>query len=123
PPTPRAPTAPYSGAILPYTKDETGDVKFDPNAGLLGQLKRPFDWTYGVRTGAIPADVRNPEYIHGAADAAMTYGPTAVAGRAGVPRLFGGRVDDSAGTVRAPTTGVLEDAAEAGFKNYRSSLQ
>ena len=42
PPAPREPTKPYQGAILPFSKDETGNVTFDSDAGLLGALKKPF---------------------------------------------------------------------------------
>jgi len=102
---------PYKGQIIPFSVDERGEASFDPGAGILGMVKAPFDWAYGVRTGQIPADVRNPEYIGGAANAALTYGPGAAASRAG------------AGGVRAPSVEALDTAAGQGFENYRKSLQ
>jgi hypothetical protein len=112
PPPPSQPQAPtsYTGGVLPFRRDQSG-ISFDPNAGLLGAFKTPFDFTYGVRTGAIPADVRNPAYIGGAVDTALTYGPGSVASRAGK----GGLV--------APANEAIDTAAETGFKNYRQSLQ
>jgi len=111
PPTPRAPTAPYQGAILPFSKDETGNVTFDSNAGILGALKKPFDYTYDVRTGKIPADVRNPDYIGGALNTAMTYGPGAVASRVGT------------GGVIAPSQEALRASGDARFNAFRDSNQ
>jgi len=111
PPAPRAPTQPYQGGVLPFSKDETGNVTFDPNAGLLGAAKKPFDWAYDVRTGKIPADPRNPDYVGGAANAALTYGPGAVASRVG------------RGGIQAPSGEALDTASAAGFNAYRNSGQ
>jgi len=111
PPAPREPTRPYQGAILPFSKDETGNVTFDPNAGLLGAFKKPFDFTYDVRTGRIPADPRNPDYIGGGLGAAFTYGPGAVASRVG------------RGGIQAPSAEALDTASAAGFDAYRNSGQ
>jgi hypothetical protein len=111
PPAPRAPTPPYTGQIFPFRKDETGDVTFDPDAGLLGAIRKPFIWSHDVRTGAIPADPRNPAYIGGAVESALTYGPGAVASRVG----RGGLV--------APGSEALDTASAAGFDAYRNSGQ
>jgi hypothetical protein len=111
PPPPREPTAPYQGAVFPFSKDATGNVTFDPNAGVLGALKKPFDWAYDVRTGKIPADPRNPDYVGGAANAALTYGPGAVASRVG------------RGGIQAPSGEALDTASAAGFDAYRNSGQ
>ena len=112
PPAPPAlPGKPYTFQMLPLSKDPSGNVEFNPNAGLLGELKKPFDLTYGVRTGAIPADVRNPAYTGGALGAALSYGPGAAVSRAGV------------GGVIKPKSEALDTAAETGFRDYRQSGQ
>jgi len=111
PPPPRAPTQPYQGGVLPFSKDETGNVTFDSDAGLLGALKKPFVWAHDVRTGKIPADVNNPEYVGGALNAALTFGPGAVASRVG------------RGGIQAPSAEALHDASTAGFNAYRNSGQ
>lgn len=36
----KAPQQPYSGSILPFSRNEQGKVSFDSDAGLLGALKR-----------------------------------------------------------------------------------
>jgi hypothetical protein len=111
PAPPPEPRKPYTGQILPFNVDERGSTNFDPNAGVWGALKAPFDWAYGVRTGAIPADPRNPDYVGGGVGAAMAYGPGAVASRVG------------RGAVTAPGVNALDEAAATGFTNYRNSGQ
>lgn len=110
---PAAPPADQSwrGSIMPFSRDAAGNFNYlDPTAGVIGALKAPFDWAYNVRTGKIPADVRNPEYIGGAVDAALTYGPS----------MFGVR---HRATPKTPSAKALKEAGETGFQAYRDLNQ
>jgi hypothetical protein len=111
PPAPREPTKPYTGQLFPFSKDETGNVTFDSHAGLLGAALAPIRFVGDVASGRIPADVRNPDYIGGALNTALTYGPGAVASRVGK------------GGIQAPSREAIGDASSAGFNAYRDSGQ
>jgi len=111
PPAPRQPSEPYKGMILPFSKDESGNVSFDSKAGLLGAIRAPFDYTYDVRTGKIPSDINDPRYIGGALETALGWGPGSVALRAGK------------GVIQAPAREAIDDASSAGFKAFRESQQ
>lgn len=50
-----APQQPYSGTILPLTKDSSGHVSFDSNAGLVGMAKRALAGMWSAAT--LPGDV------------------------------------------------------------------
>ena len=85
---------PYSGSILPMSRDAQGHVSFDSNAGILGMAKRALG---GVASAAtLPGDVftgktsmigpdghTNPEVIGRAAELASLATPVNPAIRAG----------------------------------------
>lgn len=43
----------YSGSILPFSRDQSGTVQFDSNAGILGVAKRAFQYPGQVARGEI----------------------------------------------------------------------
>ena len=61
--------------VLPLREDERG-VHFDPYAGALGAVTRPFRYFKETMTGEKPMDVTSPEAIQSAADlgSVMTLG-------------------------------------------------
>jgi len=111
PAPPRPPGEPYKGMLLPFSKDASGDVKFDSKAGILGAIRQPFDFTYDVRTGKIPSDINDPRYIGGVLETALGFGPGSAAARAG------------RGVIQAPSREALDTAADVGFNAYRDSGQ
>jgi hypothetical protein len=43
----------YSSAVLPFSRDASGSVHFDPNAGILGSLIRSFTLPHDVMAGEV----------------------------------------------------------------------
>lgn len=82
-PTQAAPTAepekpaPFSGAILPISRDAEGNVGFDSNAGIVGTVKRAFQLPGDVMAGKV--DVNSDEAIQRGADFAGVFGGTSPA--------------------------------------------
>ena len=112
PPEPPPPPGPAQrGTIMPWSTDAEGNFGFDTKAGIFGMVRNPIEFVGDVAAGRIPADVRNPAYTGGAFETAATFGPGAVASRAG-----------RGGAVR-PSSEAIKEAGEEGFKTYRSSGQ
>ena len=108
PPQPK----PYTGKFLPLSRSEEGNLHLDPRAGLLGDLTvKPLERFKGVAEGTIPADVRNPAYVEGAAETGMAFLPGSAASRV------------APGVVRAPSRAAHDAAAEARFDAFRGSNQ
>lgn len=64
---------PYSGQILPFSKDAQGNVSFDPNAGLFGSINR-----------LMHEDPTSDAGIADAAQTAMLVSPVGAAARGGL---------------------------------------
>jgi hypothetical protein len=106
------------GSILPFSKaEETGEVFFDPDAGLLGGLKR-----FAMLPGDVAMGKLNPETDEGArrmAEFAMVGAPTAVASRVGETAIPGTLKALRLGKTKVPTAQELKAAGSAGFDNAR----
>lgn len=74
-------TSPYKGAILPFSRDDQGNVSFDSNAGIVGALKRAFTLPGQVYKGEV--DPASPEGLARAAEMAGVVSPVNPAVRAG----------------------------------------
>jgi len=70
---------PYSGQILPFSKDAQGNVSFDIHAGLPGMITRGAEL---LRQGA--PDARSDEGIGALTDAAMVASPVSAGARGGL---------------------------------------
>lgn len=123
-PKPQAPATdfgplekPYSGSILPFTRDERGNISFDPQAGILGPFTRPVKMTQDVAEGKI--DPMSPEAIPGELEAALVMSPVSAATRAGERMVPGMATSHRKVAPNAPTVEQLKYAADAGYKNVR----
>jgi hypothetical protein len=101
-PTPQA--KPYSGAILPLSKDAEGNVSFDSNAGIVGTIKRAVTLPGEVMAGQI--DPTSDEGIARATDFAGVFSPMS-------PAAGTGKAIAAAAPRPAPSQG-MEAAAAAG---------
>jgi hypothetical protein len=107
------------GSILPFSKVmPTGEVYFDPDAGLLGALKR---------AAMLPGDVAmgklDPESGEGArrmAEFAMAGTPTGAAARVGETTLPAGFRALRLGQPKTPTAQELKEAGKAAQTQARS---
>lgn len=117
-----APTAPKkvnSGSILPFSKDEKGDVSFDSDAGLFGMFKRVATGPGDALAGKF--DAQSDEGIGRAAEMAATVSPMSAALRAGA-RVIPGLGKNYRQTVpAAPTAEALQAAARQGYKEAGAS--
>lgn len=98
---------PYSGSILPFSRDSSGNVSFDPSAGILGKAISGLTLPGDVATGKV--DPMSTAGITRAADMAAIATP--VAPGAGMAR---------AGVAPIPSTQALQDAAGAGYDAARA---
>ncbi|MGV1751546.1 hypothetical protein [Agrobacterium sp. CG674] len=128
----------FSGSLLPFSKDENGDVSFDSNAGLLGGVKRAFMTPGDAMAGKF--DPSSEEGIARAFEFATTFSPAGarfaspkvaetVVPRSGFNpvknRIIGGadegaviaqRVKDFADIGVQPTTGMVSGSTRAAAK-------
>jgi hypothetical protein len=127
-----AASKPYSGTILPLSRDAQGNVSFDSNAGIFGMAKRAFEGIGGAVT--LPGDVytgktsitgpdghTNPEVINRAADLASLATPVNPAVRAGdraIPGVVKTLVREEP---KIPTTEELAKAGSADINAARNS--
>ena len=117
-----APTAPkkaYSGSILPFSKDEKGDVSFDSDAGLVGMIKRVVTAPGGALAGKF--DAMSDEGIGRAAEMAATVSPMSAASRAGAQVIPGVATNYRQTVPAAPTAEALQTAARKGYKEAGAS--
>lgn len=107
---------PYTGGIIPFSKDENGDVKFDSDAGILGPIKRTVMLPGQVLRGEV--DHNSDEGIARTMEAALMMSPMGVAQRAagGVPFA---KSAYRAVKKKAPTREALKAATDAGYKEAR----
>ncbi len=114
----------WSGSILPVSKDATGAVSFDPDAGILGAVKGavsvPGDVFMGKTPTHLPNGQPNPELLRRAFDLSGIATPIGAAGRAGVGWAGVPEATRRAAVV-PPTAQALKDAAGAGYTAARES--
>lgn len=116
------PQEPYSGSILPISKDAGGNIGFDSNAGIVGMLKRAVTLPGDVYTGKTPAigsdGHTSPELVDRSAELAGIASPAPAAMRAGEMGVLGALAPQK---VAPPSAQALKSAAGAGYDAARSS--
>lgn len=73
---------PYSGSILPFSKDSQGNVSFDSNAGIVGAAKGLIGGIGDVMSGRV--DPKSDQGIANITNAAMVGTPVSAATRGGL---------------------------------------
>ncbi|XUY28559.1 hypothetical protein RMR21_015695 [Agrobacterium sp. rho-8.1] len=140
---PQEPKTVFSGSLLPFSKDENGDVSFDTNAGLLGGFTRSFMTPGDAMAGKF--DPMSEEGIGRAFEFATTFSPAGtrfaspkvaetVLPRGGFNpvknRIIGGadeaaviaqRVKDFTDIGVEPTTGMVSGSTRAAAKEQALS--
>ena len=121
PPTATEPAKPqttYRGSILPFTR-EGNQVRFDPQAGLLGGLMRAFTLPQEVVSGKV--DPKSDEGIARAIEMAGVITPTSVATRAGAMAVPGASTipQEVKAIPPVPTQAQLKAATNAGYDQMR----
>ena len=106
---------PYSGAILPFSKDAQGNVSFDSNAGILGAIKRVVEFPAEAMRGNI--DPLSDEGIARAAETGLMFSPLSAASRGGLG--WAGAAKGQARKPPVPTAEQLESTAGFGFNMAR----
>jgi hypothetical protein len=76
------PQEPYSGQLLPFSKDAQGNVSFDTDAGLVGVVKRAVTFPADAMRGKV--DPLSDEGIARAVEAAGVMTPVSAASRGGL---------------------------------------
>lgn len=97
---------PYSGQILPFSKDAQGNVSFDPNAGLFGSINR-----------LMHEDPTSDAGIADAAQTAMLVSPVGAAARGGLG--WAGVKPTPRTKAVTPTADELKSAAGFGYDLVR----
>jgi len=110
-----APQKPYSGTLLPFSKDEHGNVSFDSNAGILGAGKRLIGGIDDVMSGRV--DPTSDQGIANITDAALVGTPVGVGTRGGLG--WAGAATRSKAPVKVPTSKELVDTGGFGFDMAR----
>jgi hypothetical protein len=109
---------PYSGTILPFSRDAQGNTSFDSNAGLLGVLKRAVTAPGDVVTGKV--DPYSPEGESRAREMVGVITPGSAALSAG-ERVIPGALKNLRPTKPAvPSAEALKEAGAAGFERARN---
>lgn len=131
---PQQPQKPaFSGSLLPFSRDQQGNVSFDSNAGILGTIKRavtlPGDVAAGraqlpsaggVMPGSVPEDDPMASQAIGRVfDLATIANPVNPAVRAGSGLIPGAKRSLVAEKPNAPTADALKRAADQGYKQAR----
>lgn len=95
----------YSGTILPFSRDDKGNVSFDTNAGFIGEIKRAA--LGGAELGQAALEGRLDPTSEAAAGKAF------MGATLGAPISAGSRL--AMGRAAAPAAGVAGDAADLGI--------
>lgn len=107
---------PYSGSILPMSKDADGNVSLDSNAGIVGAAKRAFMFPGDALSGKVQmrGDDGNltDEFIGRATETAGLSTPVSPGSRGAI---------NVARSAPVPSSQELQDAAKAGFNAVRKS--
>lgn len=122
----------YSGSVLPFSRDENGNVHFDSNAGLVGSIKRALTLPGDVAQGKFNVqpeeagkwseidqarqNISDQELVNRSSELAGIASPTSVATRAGVG-LAGVTSNALKKEARVPTSDELIQA----YKDVRKS--
>jgi hypothetical protein len=109
----------YKGTILPFSKDEAGNVKFDSDAGILGPIKRAVMLPGQVIKGEV--DPMSDEGLKRSLEMASVISPVSAAMEAGeraIPGVVGNYTREK---VAIPTAAELKDAKNAAYKAVRAS--
>jgi len=109
----------YRGTILPFSKDEQGNVSFDSDAGILGAAKRAFMLPSQVYQGEI--DPLSDEGIARATELASFATPINPAYRAGEAAIPGVLQNLRKADTPVPTAAELKTASSAGYDAVRDA--
>lgn len=120
-----APKGAYQGTILPFSRDEKGNVSFDSDAGLLGTVKRAFTLPGDVYTGKEPVTGPDgsvtPEIIGRSLEFASTFSPSTPALKNGSGIVPGEKTYLEKDMPKPPTADALYAAADDSFKAMRET--
>lgn len=109
----------HRGTMLPMSKVEaTGENYFDPDAGLLGVVKRAVMTPGDVAMGNLNPE--SPEGIRRTAEMGMTFTPMGPGVRAAEAIVPGSLKSLKMGTPKVPTIEELKAAASSGFTQARN---
>lgn len=108
------PEAPYKGTILPFSRDEKGNIGFDSDAGLVGTIKRAIMAPGDVLTGKL--DPYSPEGQERAFEAAGVMSPLPAPMRAGERAIPGVALSTRKVPAKVPTAAELKAASDAAYK-------
>lgn len=123
--------APYSGTILPMSRDAQGNVSFDSNAGIFGLVRKAISGAgsalalpgdvYTGKTAIVGDDGRtNPEVINRATELAAITSPVNPGIRAG-DRMLPGQA--MAMVRQKPAVPTTQELAAAGTANYNAARE
>lgn len=108
------PPKPWSGSVLPVSRDAQGNLQFDADAGVLGALKRAFTLPSEVYHGEV--DPLSPEGMDRAIEMGTVVTPSSPAVRLGEKALLGTKPAKPP----TPTAEELKVAAEKGYDAVRN---
>lgn len=115
----------YTSGILPFSRDETGRVSFDSNAGLLGMVKNAFMTPGRAMSGELqvmgPDGRTTPEAIEQGFNFASVFSPSAPAMRSGSGIIPGEGQQVRRSTPPAPSVDDLYAAADDSFNAMRET--
>ena len=111
-----APQQPYSGQILPVSKDAQGNVSFDINAGLPGVVKRAVEFPADALRGKV--DPLSDEGIARAVETATVFSPVSAASRGGLGGM-GAPVKQRPAKPVTPSASELKSTGGVGFDMAR----
>lgn len=115
----------YTGSILPFSKDEQGNVSFDSNAGILGSIKRAVMLPGEVMKGDVqvngPDGRASPEVIGRSLEAASLMSPSTPGLRSGVGLIPGEKTQVRQSVPVVPSADDLYSAADDAYTAMRNS--
>lgn len=115
----------YTGSILPFSKDEQGNVSFDSNAGILGSIKRAVMLPGEVMSGEVqingPDGQTSPEVIGRSLEAASIMSPSTPGLRSGVGLVPGKKMQVRQSVPAVPSADDLYSAADDAYTAMRNS--
>jgi len=114
-----APETVQMGSILPISKDESGNVSFNSDAGILGSLKRSFMLPGDVYAGKV--DPMSEEGLARSLEFATTFASANPAVRAGDKAIPGASLAMKRARVNPPSADALKAAARSGYDQVRDS--
>lgn len=109
----------YSGSILPFSRNEAGEVSFDSNAGLIGVAKRALTLPGQVFRGEV--DPLSDEGVGRAVELATVATPVSAAYRAGEAAIPGALNNLRRQSPPVPTSAELKAASSQGYTATRNS--